>query len=183
MWNTLVMVALAATFGGCARSYYTYEPRNVATSGYDGRIAAEQQIPGGDVRIVPMGLAEVRPQPERVEGFRALHVRMVLENKSGQAWRVRTDEQRASLDRWGPALPADAAVGADRVRDVIVPAQATVAIDLFYPLPRPDYGPDLPAGFALDWRVHTWDGTAAQHFTFDRRAIDAQTAAARLNRL
>lgn len=180
MWKKLVMVAALA---GCARPYYTYEPRNVATSGYDGRIAAEQQIPGGDVRIVPMGLAEVRPQPERVEGFRALHVRMVLENRSGEPWRVRTDEQRASLDRWGPALPADAAVDRDRVRDVIVPAQQSVAIDLFYPLPRPDYGPELPAGFALDWSVHTLDGTAAQRTRFDRHAIDAETAAARLNRL
>jgi hypothetical protein len=179
----LLMLALATSFWGCARSYYTYEPRGVAGRSYDGRITAEREVPGGDVRIVPMGLAEVRPQPAGVESFRALHVRMLLENRSDQPWRVRTDEQRAYLERWGVAAPADAAIGSLRVRDVIVPPKQNVALDLFYPLPEPEFGEQMPAGFAIDWRVQTTDGIASQRTRFDRREIDAQTAAARLNRL
>jgi hypothetical protein len=175
----LLVLALAA---GCA-PFYAYEPEaGVEYSGYDGRIAAEAPLPGGEVRVVAMGMAAVMV-PDQLSKFRALHVRLVLDNKGAAPWLVRPNEQAAEIDSWGRLLPVDASIGSARVRNVVVPPQRKVAVDLFYQVPVPDYGVDLPTGFTMDWKVHTADGTVAANTRFDRHRLDAQQAANRLNRL
>jgi hypothetical protein len=84
-------------------------------------------------------------------------------------------------------LPADAAIGnptgGARVADVVVAPRKMVAVDLFYAVPVPDYGVDLPTGFTMDWKIHTTSGTLAMNTRFDRHKLDALQAANRLNRL
>jgi hypothetical protein len=177
-----IAIALCAACAG--RRYYAYDPaEGVAYRGYDGRIGSERRLPDGDVRVVAMGLADVYSRHDGTPGFRALHVRMILDNKSGSAWRLRADEQRALIDRWGPSFPAEAAIGNNRVGAVIVPAGKKLAIDLFYPTPMPAYGEVLPPGFSVDWRVRVPEGEIGERVRFERRMMDAREAATRLNRL
>jgi hypothetical protein len=116
----------------------------------------------GAVAVQLVGTREVKSTRVEGTGFSALVVRMIVDNRSAEPWTVRPEEQVAQVGEWGTQLPADASAGAL----VVAPGEQR-RIDLFYPMPRPQFGPEMARHLTIEWRVRTPDGTVGEHVDLD----------------
>ena len=125
----------------------------------------------GAVAVQLVGTRDV--QSTRVEGtgFSALVVRMTVDNRSAEPWTVRPEEQVAHVGEWGPQLPADASAGAL----VVAPGEQR-RIDLLYPMPRGQYGPEMARHLSIEWRVRTPDGTLGEHVDLEGQLAELRRA-------
>jgi hypothetical protein len=157
-------IVLAATFvAGCAHT----------GRGPDAVAAAPEAVyalpSGGAVRFAVLGMRDVPAERLGQEGFRALVVRMTLDNRSGSApVSVVPNEQIARISNYGPLLPAKAPS-----TPVQVGPGGQAALELLYPVPRPDYGPEMPRDVAVDWRVRMPDAVVQQRAVLDRQLAQA----------
>jgi hypothetical protein len=160
-WIALVATVVVA---GCAHH------GGAADAGSPSELAvapdATYSLPsGGTVRFAVGGLRQVPATRLGQNGFRALVVRMTLDNGGGsEPWRVAPREQVARIDTYGPLLPANVRVPTL----AIAPGQATT-LELLYPIPVPAYGPEMPRNIALEWRVHVADGVIKERAVLDRQ--------------
>jgi hypothetical protein len=160
-------IALAATIvlAGCAH-------------GGDARSRSEQAsapdaiygMPsGGTVRFAVLGLREVPATKLGQNGFRALVVRMTLDNDGGtEPWRVTPSEQVAHIQSYGAMLPANAPN-----QPLTVAPGEVVPLELLYPVPKPDYGPELPQRIAVDWRLRMPTAEIRERAVLDRQLARA----------
>jgi hypothetical protein len=121
---------------------------------------------GGDVLVQVVGMSEVMPTGvDRPTGYRAMRMRMTVTNASDVPWIVDPHRQIAHLDLYGLLMPADVSSA-----PLMVPPHDTRAIDLYYPIPRAQFGTDTPMHVRLDWIITRPDGIVMQRARaqFDR---------------
>lgn len=124
---------------------------------------------GGDVLIQVVGLSEIEPTGvDRPTGYRAMRMRMTVTNASDVPWIVDPHKQIAKMGGYGISMPADVSSA-----KLVVPPHDTRAIDLYYPIPRPQFGPENPMHVWLDWIITRPDGIvmsrARAEFDRDRK--------------
>jgi hypothetical protein len=123
--------------------------------------------PGGSVRVAVLGWRQIAPSRLGQGGFRALAVRLTLDNGGAEPWRVLPREQVARIVNYGPLLPVQ-----NGPSEVIVPPGRAATVELLYPVPLPEYGPAVPRHVELEWRVHTPGGGVVAR----RANLDPQVA-------
>ncbi len=124
---------------------------------------------GGTVRLAVLGMREVPTKRLGQHGFRALVVRMTIDNGTGRApLRVIASEQIARIPNYGPLLPVEAAS-----TPVQVAPGVQTALELVYPVPVPAYGPEMPRNVALEWRVRLPDAVVQERAVLDRQLAQA----------
>jgi hypothetical protein len=158
-------IAVAATIAlaGCAHDAARSPGEQAAASRAPDAVYALPS--GGLVRLAVLGMREVPATTLGQNGFRALVVRMVLDNSDGAAaWTVDPSEQVARIADYGQMLPAHVVT-----QKLTVPAGQLTTLDLLYPVPRPEYGPEMPRSVALEWRVHTTAGEIRERSVLDRQ--------------
>jgi hypothetical protein len=112
--------------------------------------------PHGEVRVATLGIATLQPGRELMDRLKALHVRMTVTNDDDRtAWEIDTREQHAILDRYGRSRPAFASSTSGRPPLVTIVPGASVAIDLYYPLPATMQHAERVAFYELLWLVQT----------------------------
>jgi hypothetical protein len=162
-------IALTATIvvaGGCAHEAAEARAPSELAAAPDAVYALPS---GGMVRFAIAGMREVPATRLGQNGFRALVVRMTLDNGAGtEPWQVRSSEQVARIRGYGPLLPTEASPQAL----AIAPGQATT-IELVYPVPVPQYGPEMPRNVELEWRVRTASADIKERAVLDRQLARA----------
>jgi hypothetical protein len=166
-------VVILGALLGCSPDY-SYVP----TTGADvvsGHVASrygvpDDQAPHGDVTLLSYGMA-------RLEGQRALHVRVVISNTSDSStWVFDTYEQKIELDK-GQIVGAtffSAGSGDHASVATIVPASKQT-VDLYFVLPADlQRSKELPA-FDLVSTLHTERGVTTHRTPFERVEVPAPT--------
>jgi hypothetical protein len=180
MNRSVVVIAVAALFG-CGPDTYPYAPVRTTSGDIAMEDAAVRAIPPerprGEVRVAALGVVALRPGSIEDSTLRALHVEIVVSNRSEETWRLDGAEQRVALGA-SKALVAPTTARVERPPEVEIPARSTRAVDLFFPLPasvRRDR--DLPA-FVVLWTVRTGSRVVADRAAFQRlRAVSAPRVA------
>lgn len=175
MLRRLSLIA-AALLCGCAPAYI-YAPQENATARVAGQPAARYAIPPsaphGAVEVASFGVSDVGPDDA---SYRALHVRMVVENNSATTWTLDTREQVAVIAGEGESRPALAnGDGNDLPLVSIAPGQKRI-VDLFYPLPAGMQSARRIPEFDLKWKVNTDAGLVAERTSFERLRVDPEYA-------
>ena len=155
-------LALLIAAPGCVSGDYAYRPER--ENGVAASYGVPPELPRGAVRVAAPGIVELRRGAE--QPMRAMHLRLLVENGSNQAWSLDSREQIGVLgpERSRPAF-ASASRGSPPI--VEVPPRSGAVIDLYYPLPR-DAEPTHPQGFDLIWCVQTPDERVTRRTSFDR---------------
>jgi hypothetical protein len=145
----LALVAMVAATSGCAHHAKVADQTIVTpnTKGVQGGVES-YQLPDGEVRVAMMPMVKLPALWIGQQSTRAMHVRVTFDNIGSNPWTVYPRKQLARIGEYGPSLPAAAPV--DPL--VIAPGRVRV-LDLFYPVPEPKYGPQLPSRFSLEWSV------------------------------
>jgi hypothetical protein len=156
---------VAATLTACAAEY-TYLPTQNATAEVAGQPAAAYPIPPsapqGDVRVASFGITGL--DVNAGERVRAMHVRVVVTNRSSVPWTIDTREQLGEIPDEGQSRPIFASSDAGTLPLIQAEPGASRSIDLFYPLPAGiQKAKSLPA-FSELWKVDTGGG----HFIAER---------------
>jgi hypothetical protein len=163
---------------GCATEY-AYVPTVNATSTVDGRVAADYPIPPaspqGDLRVVSYGVTEVASNEESRDVMSALHLRVVVENRSGSAWTLDTREQRVDLSGRGALVPAFASANAGSPPPLVdIDPSTQRVVDMFFLLPQDLQGADdIPAFDALT-QVNTTSGAVTERTPFERLNVEPE---------
>jgi hypothetical protein len=161
---------------GCATEY-AYVPRANATASVDGRLAADYAIPPaspqGDLRVASYGVTEVASNEGSPDVMSALHLRVVVENRSASAWTLDTRDQRIDLSGRGELVPAFTSANAGSAPPLVtIDASARRVVDMFFLLPQDLQGADdLPAFGALT-QVNTSAGPVTERTPFERLAVE-----------
>jgi hypothetical protein len=148
MKSVALVVASVAALAGCMQG--TTARRTVVTP------AAEEasinntiyRVPDGEVRVVMMPMVELPALWIGQSATRALHVRVTFDNIGGRDWLVFPRKQVARVEGYGTSLAALAPT--DPV--VVTPGRVQV-LDLYYPVPVPKFGPEVPRHVTLDWKI------------------------------
>jgi hypothetical protein len=164
---------------GCATEY-AYVPTVNATATVDGRKAADYPIPPaspqGDLRVVSYGLTEVAPNDESADVMSALHLRVVVENRSASAWTLDTREQRIDLSGRGALVPAFASANAGTQPPLVaIDPSAKRVVDMFFLLPQDLQGADDIPAFGALTQVNTADtGVVSERTPFERLNVEPE---------
>ena len=145
----LVAFVAAAASAGCAHRGALADQTIVtpATQGVNNGVES-YKLPDGEVRIAMMPMVKLPALWIGQQATRAMHVRVTFDNVGSQPWTVYPRKQLARIGEYGPSLPAAAPI------DPLVVAPGRVRVlDLFYPVPEPKFGPQLPSRFSLEWHV------------------------------
>jgi hypothetical protein len=124
---------------------------------------------GSDVLVQVVGLSQIAPTGVYPRtGYRAVQMRMTVTNTSDVPWIVDPRKQIARMGGFGISFPSDVSS-----HPLVVPPRETRAIDLYYPIPRPQFGPEIPMHVWLDWIITRPDGIvmsrARAQFDRDRK--------------
>lgn len=172
-----VLCAAALLLGGCAHEYI-YAPENNVTGALAGRPAARYPIPGnaphGSVEVASFGVSDVGPAGT---SYRALHVRMIVENDGAIPWSLDTREQLATIAGEGDSRPAFVNADSSDVPLLTIGAGQRRVVDLFYPLPATLQSARRIAEFDLKWSVRTDGGVVAERTSFERLRVEPAYAA------
>jgi hypothetical protein len=177
MHRWLTRAALALGVAGCAPTY-VYQPAQNATGQVQGRLAADYPIPTnnpqGDVRLASFGISTVSPQNAPDVKQRAIHVRLIIANNSGQYWSLDTREQRIDVPGAGQQPPAYVSTQeGDRGLPMIsIAPNGKRTLDLFYPLPATMQSAKQIPEFDVLWRLNTGSEIVAERTPFDRLQIE-----------
>jgi hypothetical protein len=169
----VVSFALAA-LSGCASERYTYAPVQTTSAEIAGEPAAVYAVPPesprGDVRVATFGIAPLRPEGIEDSTLRAIHVALVVSNRSNEVWTVDGGEQQLTLAGWSPV--GATTVKVTRPPQTEIPARSTRWIDLFFPLPSGvDHAREIPA-FDVMWTVHVGPRAVTARTPFDRFLVE-----------
>lgn len=170
-------VALATSAVACTSERFTYAPVRTTSADVAGESGAVVRIPRdaprGDVRVVTFGIAPLQPEDDPLATVRALHVSLVVSNRSDETWTILGDEQRVSLGGTGSPIVARSARVAAITR-MEIPARSTRWIDLFFPLPQGVETPGAIPSFDVTWTVRTGARPpVVERTTFERFVIGA----------
>ncbi|MDB4937111.1 MAG: hypothetical protein JWP87_4083 [Labilithrix sp.] len=174
--TALFVALLSAVMGtGCASRHYVYAPARTTSADIEpldadlaiATYAIPTEAPRGDVRVGALGL----------EGG-ALHVALVVTNRSDVPWTVNIDEQEIELDaRYGrveePATPPDG----DAPHVVAIAPGGGARIDLFFVVPADFDDEKHLAAFDVIWTVHAGDQPVMQRTAFERYRVKLPRAA------
>jgi hypothetical protein len=136
--------------------------------------------PHGEVRVTTLGIATLQAGRDLLDDTHALHVRMIVTNDDDRtAWEVDTREQVAVLDRYGRSRPAFASCTSGRPPLVTIVPGASVAMDLYYPLPKAMQQVEPVPLYELLWHVHTAVGkTVTERTSFQGTWLEKASATA-----
>lgn len=171
-----LLTALAIT--GCSATY-AFVPVTSTPSSIAGQPATDYAIPSpaphGHLRIASFGINELGVRDAPDQHASALHIRVLVTNRSEQAWALDAREQQVALQGHAIGTPAlaTASPGTGSSPPVVtIAAGATRFIDLFFPLPADMQEPgDIPA-FELISRVLTDQGLVVETTPFERVEVD-----------
>lgn len=171
------LVLLGAGAAGCASAQYIYQPEENATASVSGRTAAYYRIPPasphGDVRVATLGITTLEPTSDGQERVRAMHVRVVVDNNDDTApWQLDTRQQIASLDSYGQSRPAYASTSFGTPPVISIAPGASVAVDLYYPLPEDMQKASEIPHLSLLWSVQTPEAPVTERTSFQRVEIE-----------
>jgi hypothetical protein len=171
----------------CSPRHYAYAPATTTMTSAElgvsttnpamATYAVPSDAPRGEVRVAALGVEDATPTGER-DRFRALHVRLVVTNRSDEPWSVNEGQQEVELDaRYGrigePATPI--ATTAPRV--VQIPPGQTASLDLFFAVPADfDEASKLPT-FDVIWTVNAGTRPIMQRTSFERYLVKRPRAA------
>jgi hypothetical protein len=113
------------------------------------------EAPRGDVRVGALGIACLKARGDERDEVRAIHVRMVVDNKDDGPWLVDTREQVGVLEGAGKSRPAFASASTGLPPLVWIGAGASEALDLYYPMPAAMQSASAVDRFEVASRVHT----------------------------
>lgn len=173
MRRFIAVVGLSILFG-CASDRYTYAP--VFTTGADvsGEPAATYPIPPeaprGDVRVATFGIAPLRSQGLEDSTLQAIHMALVVSNRSDETWSVDAAEQRVVLTGAGtPQSSIDATtIEGTRPPSVEIPARTTKWVDLLFPLPFGLQNARAIPSFDAIWTVRVGSRAITKRTPFER---------------
>jgi hypothetical protein len=153
----VLSVALATLVAGCAHQE-TLVPAAPPSTAW---LLPE----GGDVLVQVIGTSEVGTRDTWRSGYRAMKLRMTVTNASAQTWVIDPRKQIARMGGFSTSFPSNVSAA-----PLVVGPGDTRTLDLFYPIPTPNYGPELPRHVALDWQIATPQGIIAHRARaeFDR---------------
>jgi hypothetical protein len=142
------LAALLFSAVGCAHRNAT--PTTLVTPAPQGisEGVSSYRFTDGEVRVAMLPMVRLPALWIGQQSTRAMHVRVTFDNVGSQPWTVYPRSQLARVGEFGPSLPAAAPV--DPL--VIAPGRVRV-LDLFYPVPEPQFGQELPSRFSLQWKV------------------------------
>src|SRR5689334_4708029 len=98
MKRYVALLALAALLG-CGPDRFAYAPVQTTSAGVGGSAAIRPfppASPRGEVRVAALDIADLEPNASS-STLRALHVALVVTNRSDETWSVDVPEQRLSL--------------------------------------------------------------------------------------
>jgi hypothetical protein len=153
-------LAVLVCTAGCAADRALSGTEGGPTANVSGAPVALYPIPAaaphGEVRVATLGIATLQPGRDAAEHVRALHVRLIVTNDDDRgAWELDTREQAGFLERYGRSRPAFASSTSGRPPLVTIVPGASVAVDLYYPLPTPMQEAAHVPFFEVLWRVQT----------------------------
>jgi hypothetical protein len=169
-------IALAAgiALAACARPQYVYSPTTLTSADVTGlvvtAVALPRERPSGLLRVHSFGIVELD-----IDGAStaAAHVRLVIENKSRESWRVDGAEQRLEImPDSGPRLLVALTREGAPAPAVHIAAGETKLIDLFFRLPDDRDTPEELDEYDAIVVVRTGEGISAERVPFERfRAV------------
>jgi hypothetical protein len=150
-------LALVIVLAGCGSPRYFYSPPEITSAQVAGTPAVSFALPHGTMRVATLGLTDL-------SDTRAVHVRILVENRSGDEWSIAGSEQLIDV---GSARHARLVPGLDGDR-AIVPSGETRSVDVFFVLP-PDLASarDLPSFDAIVV-VRTREAVVSERAHFER---------------
>jgi hypothetical protein len=152
----LLPVALATfALGSCAHQPVTIVPPTPAVSFLT--------PDGGSVSIDMKDAVEIAPTGIDRPGYRALRIRLTLDNRGPQTWIIDPRLQIAHVGGYSVSFPSDVSAS-----PLVVSPGEVRSLDLFYPIPTPDYGPEVPKHVSLDWKINTPSGLYAHRAEMNR---------------
>ncbi|HEX8951761.1 MAG TPA: hypothetical protein VF997_17370 [Polyangia bacterium] len=181
--RTRSLVALAALVTGCGASpRYAYRP-TAATALSDapgdvaGAEAASYPVPRvvarGDLEVATLGPTTTRlPGGHGTRAVRALHVRMVVHNGSGEVWMVDAADQRATIDGAAHLPSAFARCDGEAMAQAVLEPGDKRTIDLYYELPPRLADAAAIPSVRVEWRVATPSGALmSESSAFERHEL------------
>ncbi len=168
------LIALCAVGAACGPRY-VYVPTEDVTAFVDGHAADAYLIspnaPRGAVRLASFGFSTVSP-PNALPGERerALHLRMVVANDSGEPWHLDPRQQFLEIGRGRRISPvlATSPQRIDRFPTIVVAPHAKRIIDLFYRLPLGMNSAADVRRFQEVWRLDLPARTIVERTPFER---------------
>lgn len=177
----LAAIAGFATLAGCSSPDYRYLPAEHQTSEYGrGRLEATYSepanAPGGKVRIVSLGVVDVKPKQES-KTFSALHLQMSITNQSTvDQWTFNTQDQFVSFPNDGQAKPLMMDPSASHV--LVVGPGELKTFDYYFPLPSEKMSAENLPQFDFHWQLEAGANHVQETTSFDRIEIHNQYASA-----
>jgi hypothetical protein len=182
--KAIVIVLASAALVACAPTRYEYMPvATTTTTGAEtgGAAAATYANPDsnqGMVRLGSFGVAEV---PFGTGGdetkLRAVHLRMIVTNRSGSTWTVDGAEQRIELDDKGTRTAVYAmTVEGGRAPTVDVAAGQSGTLELYFPLPPKLQAEKEIPRFDAVWSVRAGASPVTERTSFERVVVSPPTS-------
>jgi len=179
LWPRLALFSLVVAPSVACGPTYAYAPTTSTPVTLDARPAADfplpQERPTGNVRIASFGFIDLgghgKPLDE-AHYLHALHLRMVVTNKSAKEWTLDTREQRVDLTARGRSAAAFATADKGTPPPLIsVAPGGRRVVDLFYPLPPDEQSAAKLPEFDAVFTVTTDRGPVTAVASFNRIVV------------
>lgn len=166
-------ILLVAGALACSTPRYSYAPVRATSADLAGAPAAIYSIPPddprGDVRLATFGMARLVPDEVEDSALWAVHIALVVTNRSDETWSVDGTEQQLRVENGNDLVQATN----DQLDDppvMAVPPHGVTWVHLFFPLDpqRPRFVP----AFEVRWTLRTSTRVFHERTLFERFALE-----------